>query len=188
MTFFRKPSSIINANALDRILAYTSLDHGRYNLYCMGFNGSPTTKFNLPVVKNVINAQAVEDGYGFIGFQAASGTDADSSENSLNLFMARRYPDESKNVRILDTIPYNTDPFGAVPALDSTTYNEDYTLVYTVYDENHRGKSKSAAITGSRKPSSKVKISSARCVLPGRIPAVPDVRSLFFIFLRIKTK
>jgi len=27
-----------------------------------------------------------------------------------------------------------------VPALDSTTFNEDYTLVYTSYDESHRGK------------------------------------------------
>jgi hypothetical protein len=39
----------------------------------------------------------------------------------------------------LDTIPYNTDPFGAVPAVDSTTFNQEFSLAYTSYDENHKG-------------------------------------------------
>lgn len=139
MTFFRKPSAIINANSLNRTLTYTSLEHGRYNLYSMRFNGSPVTKFNLPVVKDVRNVQAVEDGYGFIGLQAVSEPDNGGNEKSLNLFMARMYPAESNDMLILDTIPDYTDPFGAVPALDSTTYNHEYTLVYTVYDQNHQG-------------------------------------------------
>jgi hypothetical protein len=147
MTFFRKPAAIINANPLDQVLAYTSLEGGRYNLYCMGFNGSSVTPFNRPVLKDIIHAQAIEDGYGFIGWQEAapSGPDAGDTGNSpqlLNLFMARRYAGATKAVTVLDTIPYYTDPTGAVPALDSTTFNEDYTLIYTVYDSDHRGKIK----------------------------------------------
>jgi len=40
----------------------------------------------------------------------------------------------------LDTIPFNTDPLGSAPALDSTTFNDDYSVVYTSYDESHKGK------------------------------------------------
>jgi hypothetical protein len=39
----------------------------------------------------------------------------------------------------LDTIPYNTDPYGAVPSVDSTTFNAEFSLAYTSYDENHKG-------------------------------------------------
>lgn len=54
--------------------------------------------------------------------------------------MVRRNRSADPNLLELDTVPFNTDPLGAVPAMSSTTYNEDYTLAYTSYDESHRGK------------------------------------------------
>ena len=63
-----------------------------------------------------------------------------TNDQALNIFMVRRNRSDYPNILELDTIPFNTDPLGAVPAMSSTTYNEDYTLAYTSYDESHRGK------------------------------------------------
>ncbi|WP_129600106.1 hypothetical protein [Anaerophilus nitritogenes] len=135
-TFYRNPYYIVNANLLDRVLTYTSVNKNNVYLYSMSFDGTPITKFNLPLIKNVITAKAIEDGYGFIGMNASD------EEELLNIFMVRRSINRTKDLDILDMIPFHTDIFGGVPSIDSITYNEDYTLVYTYYDENHKGRLK----------------------------------------------
>lgn len=135
-TFYRDPYYIVNANLLDRVLTYTSVNKTNVDLYSMTFDGAPITKFNLPLIKNVITAKAIEDGYGFIGMNTSD------EEDLLNIFMVRRSINHAKDLDILDRIPFHTDIFGAVPSIDSITYNEDYTLVYTYYDEDHKGRLK----------------------------------------------
>ncbi|MHB8126589.1 MAG: hypothetical protein ACYDEJ_13295 [Desulfitobacteriaceae bacterium] len=70
----------------------------------------------------------------------SEGPSKSSADRTLNVFMVRRNRSDDSNILELDTIPFNTDPLGALPAMSSTTYNEDYTLAYTSYDERHRGK------------------------------------------------
>ncbi|AOY77730.1 hypothetical protein [Clostridium formicaceticum] len=135
-TFYRDPYFIVNANLLDRVLTYTSVNKNSVDLYSMGFDGAPVTKFNLPLIKNIVTAEAIEDGYGFIGMNTVD------KEEELNIFMVRRSINHPKDLKILDQIPFHTDVFGGIPSIDSITFNEDYTLVYTYYDENHQGKLK----------------------------------------------
>lgn len=139
MTYLLKPSQIINANTLDSTLTYTSFTPNGIDLYSIDFDGTPLTN-NKPLVKEVIKAQTIEDRFGFIGMNLNTDPSSSSSNQTLNIFMARRYSSNNHEILELDAIPFNNDPQGAVPALDSTTYNEDYTLVYTSYDESHRGK------------------------------------------------
>ncbi|MHB8075949.1 hypothetical protein [Desulfosporosinus fructosivorans] len=141
MTYLLKPYQIINANTLDSTLTYTSFTPNGIDLYSIDFDGTPLIN-SKPVVKNVIKAQTIEDRFGFIGMNLNTDPSSSSSNQTLNIFMARRYSSNNHEILELDTIPFNNDPQGAVPALDSTTYNEDYTLVYTSYDESHRGKLK----------------------------------------------
>lgn len=63
------------------------------------------------------------------------------NNKKLNLFIIRQTIDKYNNddYYSLDTIPYNTDLFGAVPSVDSITYNKEFYLAYTSYDENHKG-------------------------------------------------
>ncbi|MBC2724506.1 MAG: hypothetical protein HGJ98_09490 [Desulfosporosinus sp.] len=140
MTFLRKPYQIINANTLDRTLTYTSLTSNGIDLYSMAFDGMPLTIYNKPLVTKVVQAQAIEDGYGFIGMCLNDAPPSSPNDQTLNIFMVRRNRSDYPNMLKLDTIPFNTDPLGAVPAISSTTYNQDYSLVYASYDENHRGK------------------------------------------------
>jgi len=140
MTFLRKPYQIINANPLDHTLTYTSLTKNGIDLYSMAFDGMPLTSNNQPLINKVVQAQAIEDEYGFIGMNFSDDSSKSSKDQTLDIFMVRRNRSDYLNILELDTIPFNTDPLGAVPALSSTTYNEDYTLVYTSYDESHRGK------------------------------------------------
>jgi hypothetical protein len=140
MTFLRKPYQIVKANTLDRTLTYTSLARNGIDLYSMDFAGLPLTRNNAPLIKKVVQAQAIEDGYGFIGMKFSDDPSRSSNDQALDIFMVRRNGSDNPNLLELDTIPFNTDPLGAVPAMSSTTYNEDYALVYTSYDESHRGK------------------------------------------------
>lgn len=140
MTYLRKPYQIVNANTLDRTLTYTSLTANGIDLYSMDFDGMPLTLNNKPLINKVVKAQAIEDGYGFVGMNFSENPSRSSNDQALNIFMVRRNRSDYHNTLELDTIPFNTDPLGAVPSMSSTTYNEDYTLVYTSYDESHRGK------------------------------------------------
>ncbi|SHI14586.1 hypothetical protein [Desulfosporosinus lacus] len=140
MTYLRKPYQIVNANILDRKLTYTSLTANGIDLYAMDFDGTPMANFNRPIMKNVINAQGIEDSFGFIGMNLSKDSSVSSVEQPLNVFMARRYKANYDRILVLDTIPFNTDPLGSAPALDSTTFNDDYSVVYTSYDESHKGK------------------------------------------------
>ena len=140
MTFLRKPYQIINANNLDHTLTYTSLTRDGIDLYSMNFAGLPLTPNNKPLINQVVQAQAIEDGYGFIGMKFSDDPSKSSDDQTLDIFMVRRNRSDYHDILKLNTIPFNTDPLGAVPALSSTTYNEDYSLVHTSYDEGHRGK------------------------------------------------
>ncbi|MDR3599675.1 MAG: hypothetical protein P4L49_04215, partial [Desulfosporosinus sp.] len=137
LTFLRKPYQIVNANTLDRALTYTSLTGNGIDLYSMDFAGLPLTRNNAPLINKVVQAQAIEDGYGFIGMKFSDGPSKSSADQALDIFMVRRNKSDDPNLLKLDTIPFNTDPLGALPAMSSTTFNEDYTLAYTSYDERH---------------------------------------------------
>ncbi len=137
-TYYTRPFYISNLNSLNNIISYTSVNKNRIDLFAMR-DGAPVTKLNTPIIKNVVSVRGIEDSFGFAGMNILN-----SSENNkkLNLFMLRQIIDKYNNADdyySLDTIPYNTDPFGAVPALDSTTFNQEFTLAYTSYDENHKG-------------------------------------------------
>lgn len=136
-TYYTKPLSIANFNSLDNIIAYTSINRNRIDLFAM-VNGVPVNALNKPVIKDVITVRGIEDSFGFLGMNILEGAEKDKR---LNLFMIRRTIDKYNNddYYSLDNIPYNTDPFGAVPSLDSTTYNSEFSLAYTSYDENHKG-------------------------------------------------
>ena len=95
----------------------------------MKFKGLPVSFF--PVLKDVLTAKSIEDSYGFLGIKKANDYDA------LEIFMVRRFIEEFK---IIDTIPNNRDMFGKLPSMDSTTFNEDYTIAYTSYDEAGKGR------------------------------------------------
>ena len=140
MTYLRKPYQIINANTLDRTLTYTSITTNGIDLYSMDFDGMPLTRNNKSLINKVVKAQAIEDGYGFIGMKFSENPSKFSNDQTLTIFMVRRNRSDYHKILELDTITFNTDPLGAVPAMSSTTYNEDYTLVYASYDKNHRGR------------------------------------------------
>lgn len=131
-THYRHPYEIINANGLNNTLAYTSINNNKKDIYLMNYDGSFITTFNTPVIKNVVTAKSISDGFGFIGMTS------EDDENTLEVFIHRRYPNEVDPYK-LDTIPFNIDIYGAIPSIDSTTFNEDYSLAYTSYDENHNG-------------------------------------------------
>lgn len=134
-TFYRNPNYIVNVNSLDGCLSYTKVNKDRLDLYRMYYSGEYVDKFNAPLIKNVVNAKGIHNGYGFIGMNV-------NSESNLDIFMIRNQSENQDNYKI-DTINYNTDMFGSVPSIDSLTFNEDYTLVYTSYDKIHKGKIKS---------------------------------------------
>lgn len=136
-TYYTKPLYIANLNSLDNIITYTSINKNRIDLFAMK-DGVSANILNTPVIKDVVSVRGIEDSFGFAGMNILN----DSKNNKkLNLFMIRRTIDKYNNDDFysLDTIPYNTDPFDAVPAFDSTTYNEKFSLAYTSYDENHKG-------------------------------------------------
>lgn len=137
--YYRKPYYIVNANSLNKILTYASVKKNGVNLYAMEFNGMPISKLNKPFIKNVIMAKGIEDGYGLIGMKAS---DNSTDGKSLDILMKRRKFKEGEDSYTMDTIPFNTDMFGSIPDMDSITFNEYYTLAYTLFDENHRGKIK----------------------------------------------
>ncbi|MFL0266635.1 hypothetical protein [Candidatus Clostridium radicumherbarum] len=136
-TYYTKPLYVSNFNSLDNIIAYTSINRNSVDLYAM-VNGVPVNTLNKPVIRNVVTSRGIEDSFGFTGMNIINDT---KKNKILNLFMIRRTIDKYNNddYYSLDTIPYNTDPFGAVPAVDSTTYNSEFFLAYTSYDENHKG-------------------------------------------------
>lgn len=136
-TYYTKPLYIANLNSIDNMITYASMNRNRIDLFALK-DGIPTSFLNKPIIEDVISAQGIEDSYGFAGINAISTPEGNKK---LNLFMLRRTIDKYNHddYYSLDTIPYNTDPFGAIPALDSTTYNTEFSLAYTSYDENHKG-------------------------------------------------
>ncbi|MEJ8555260.1 hypothetical protein [Tepidibacter sp. Z1-5] len=138
-TYYRKPQYILGASSIYSSLTYTKVNKNRLDLYRMRYNGEYIDKLNKPYIKNIVNARQIYRGSGFIGMNIIS-------DSKLNIFMFRNKNEDQDNSK-LDTIPYNTDMFGAVPSIDSVTFNEDYTLVYTSYDENNKGKIKSIGYT-----------------------------------------
>lgn len=136
VSYYKKPCYIVNADSLDMVLTYTSIRGNKINLYGMDYSGNLINMWGKPLFKNVVTARGVEDNYGIVGMSARKG----HTEEMLDIFMVRQYYESSKrNSYILDSIPYNTDMFGGVPSISSTTFNQDYTLVYTCYDANHKG-------------------------------------------------
>jgi hypothetical protein len=136
-TYYAKPINIANLNSLDNMIAYTSINKNRLDLFAIQ-DGVPVNTLNKPIIKDVVTARGIEDTFGFAGINRLNSSE---SNGKLNVFMIRRTVDDynSDDYYSLDTIPYNTDPFGAVPAVDSTTFNREFSLAYTSYDENHKG-------------------------------------------------
>jgi hypothetical protein len=136
-TYYTKPLYIANLNSLNNIIAYTSINRNRIDLFALD-DGVPVNALNRPVIKDVVNVRGIEDSFGFTGMNILNGAE---KNKKLNLFMIRQTIDKYNNddYYSLDTIPYNTDPLGAVPAVDSTTYNSEFSLAYTSYAENHKG-------------------------------------------------
>jgi len=135
ITYYTKPLYIVNLNSLNNIITYTSMNYNRIDLFAMK-DGVSVNTLNLPIIKNVVSVRGIEDSFGFTGMNILS-----ENIKKLNLFMIRNTIDKYNNddYYSLDTIPYNTDPFGAVPSFDSITYNKKFSLAYTSYDENHKG-------------------------------------------------
>ncbi|WFD09849.1 hypothetical protein [Tepidibacter hydrothermalis] len=138
-TFYKKPLYIVNSNSLDGCLSYTKVNKDRLDLYRMYYGGESIDIFNKPLIKNIVHARELYNSYGFIGMNI-------NSDSKLNIFMIRNQSEDQDNYKI-DTIDYNTDMFGSVPSIDSLTFNEDYTLVYTSYDKNNKGKITSIGYT-----------------------------------------
>lgn len=136
-TYYTKPLYIANLNSLDDIITYTSVSSNRIDLFAMQ-RGVPINTLNIPIIKDVVSVRGIDDSFGFTGMNILDGS---GNDKKLNLFMIRRTIDKYNNddYYSLDTIPYNVDPFGAVPAVDSTTNNSEFSLAYTSYDENHKG-------------------------------------------------
>jgi hypothetical protein len=137
-SYYTKPLYIANLNSLNNIIAYTCINRNRVDIFAMA-DGFPVNTLNTPVIKDVVSVRGIEDSFGFTGMNLLK--DSENNKN-LNLFMIRQNIDKYNNkddYYSLDTIPYNTDPFGAVPSVDSTTFNVEFSLAYTSYDENHKG-------------------------------------------------
>ena len=143
MRYYRKPYYIVNMSSFDNVLTYTSVKKNGINLYSMD-NGIPLSKFNRPIIENIISAKKMNNGFGYMGINIKS--DSDKSNNTLNVFFFRRFndfsdrfPNVNKFPYVVDTIPYNFDKFGGIPALNSTGDSNYFSVVYTSYDENHEG-------------------------------------------------
>lgn len=136
-SYYVKPLNVVNLNTMDNLVTYTSVNNNNVNLYMMK-DGAPTNALNKPTFKDVISVQGREDGYGFAGMNVLSDPE---NNKMINLFMINREIDKYNDDDhfSLDTFPYNTDPFGAVPAMDSAILMNDSSLAYTSYDENHKG-------------------------------------------------
>lgn len=141
MKHYKKPYYIVSANGLDGYLTYTSLKKDGMHLYSMNYDGTPVSSLNKPTIKNIVTAKDIvhfSDGY--VGMNLGNS----SENNKLNIFMIRRHIENKGSSLKLDTIPFNLDRFGAVPSIDSITFNEDYSLIYTSYNEKHEGQIKIA--------------------------------------------
>lgn len=137
---YKKPYYIVTANNLDSVLTYTSLKKNGLHIYSMNYDGTPLSKLNKPIISKIVNAKATDNPYGYIGMN----TKANCKDATLNVFMIRRFVEDSKSHLNLDSIPFNLDRFGSVPSIDSITYNEDYSVVYTSYNEKGKGQIKIA--------------------------------------------
>lgn len=175
-TYFTKPLYIANFNSLNNIIAYTSVNRNRVDLYALD-DGVPVNALNRSVIKDVVNVRGIEDSFGFTGMNVLN---EGGTNKKLNLFMIRQTIDKYNNddYYSLDTIPYNTDPFGVVPAVDSYTYNQEFSLAYTSYDENHKGSLKICGL--NQKP--KVIVSGENIFGPISITEVsPESNSRLYI-------
>lgn len=131
--YYRKPYRVISYSRLDDVLTYTSAVRNSINLYTMKSDGTPILEFNKPLIKNIIYAQGIEQGNGLVSLNS-------SEKNiTLNVLMYRRLYKDYNEQYLFDSIPYNTDMNGAVPCIDADTFNQDFTIAYTVYDKNHKG-------------------------------------------------
>lgn len=140
---YKDPYYIVSANNLNSVLSYTSVSRDGIHLYSMEYNGKPIVKLNRPIIKNVVNINKTNSHFGF-GY-AGMNLKENSNENELNLFKINFSHDDRESNLQLDTIPFNLDRFGTVPAIDLTQNSSDsYSLVYTSYDENHSGQIKLA--------------------------------------------
>lgn len=145
---YKNPYYIVCANRLDGYLTYTCLKKDGIHLYSMNYDGTPVSKLNKPTIKNIVTAKDIghfSDGY--VGMNLGNS----SENNKLNIFMIRRNVENKGSSLKLDTIPFNLDRFGAVPSIDSITFNEDYSLIYTCYNEKHEGQIKIDNYNGSPK-------------------------------------
>lgn len=127
-TFYKKPHYIVDASSLDNIIFYTKINKNTLDLYRMYYTGQSIDKFNFPIIKNIITAKELDNSTGLFGFNI-------NSNHSLDIFMLENDQDSY----ILDNISYNTDIFGSVPTIDSFSFNDEYTLIYTSYNKNHKG-------------------------------------------------
>lgn len=133
---YRKPYYIVGYNSIDSVLTYTSVKKDGLHLYSMNYNGTPLSKLNKPIIKNVVTAKNIRSfSDGYFGMNMHDN----SNGEVLNVFMKRRNTNGKGNLMKLDTIPFNLDKFGAIPSIDAVTYNDDYSLVYTCYDKEGKG-------------------------------------------------
>lgn len=134
--YYRKPYYIVSATSPDNVLTYTSVKRNRVNLYSMK-DGVSLSKLNRPIVNNIINVKSLRDGLGYTGMNIKTKDAKDVS--SLNVFISRRNTSYDKSPYIIDNTPFNTDKFGGIPSLDSINLNQEFSVVYTSYNENHEG-------------------------------------------------
>lgn len=134
--YYRKPYYIVSSTSSDNILTYTSVKRNGVNLYSME-NGVPLSKLNRPIMKNIVSTKSLRDGFGYTGMNIKT-KDA-KAVPSLNVFISRRNTSYDKSPYIIDNMPFNTDKFGSIPSLDSVNINENFSVVYTSYNDNHEG-------------------------------------------------
>ncbi|MDP4142947.1 MAG: hypothetical protein Q8936_00490 [Bacillota bacterium] len=137
--FYKKPYKVITASMLDNVLVYTAAYRDGLDLYGMNYDGSSLLSLNKPILENVITARGTDSGYGFI---AMDNGDSSRNNSSIHISILRRFNGNSTKVDRLDSISSNVDMFGALPSMDATSFNEDYSVVYTSYDKQHKGELK----------------------------------------------
>ena len=89
----------------DCTLTYTSLTRNGIDLYSMDFDGMPLTRNNQPLINKVVQAQAIEDGFGFVGMKFSADSSKSSDDQTLDIFMVRRNRSDYPNILELGTIP-----------------------------------------------------------------------------------
>jgi hypothetical protein len=133
LKYYKKPSYLVNADALNSVLTYARATKNGVNLYAMNFKGESLSNFDRPILKNMVLAKNINSDLGFVSINK------NTNHNYYDVSMLRDPSSYNITPQRIDTISTNLDSFGSVPAIAATTYNQEYTVIYTSYDNNHKG-------------------------------------------------